>query len=92
MQSLLDAGAHVLSGHFKQSPREYFEIVPRLVQEGVLEPELGERLRGISGFRNILVHEYGSVDYGRVHHKLSRLVDFSDFAAAIEDWLARQGS
>ena len=27
-QALLDAGAHILSGHFKEAPKEYGEIVP----------------------------------------------------------------
>jgi len=46
VQALLDAGAHVLSGHFKESPREYGDIVPQLVRCRVLDAELGDRLKG----------------------------------------------
>jgi uncharacterized protein YutE (UPF0331/DUF86 family) len=91
VQALLDAGAHVLSGHFSEGLREYGDVVPRLLQHGVLEPQLAERLRGLSGFRNLLVHEYGTVDYGLVHEKLGRLDELAGFAAAIEEWLTTQG-
>lgn len=71
--------------------REYGDVVPRLLQHGVLEPRLAERLQGLSGFRNLLVHQYGSVDYGLVHEKLARLDELAGFAAAIEEWLTEQG-
>lgn len=87
VQALLDAGAHILSGYFKESPREYAEIVPQLARHEVIDAALDH----VAGFRNILVHEYGAVDYALVHEKLSRLDDLGDFAAAIEAWLAEQG-
>lgn len=91
VQALLDAGAHILSGHFKESPREYGDIVPQLVARGVLDALLGERLFEVAGFRNILVHEYAAVDYALVHQKLGRLDDLAAFAAALEAWLTAQG-
>jgi uncharacterized protein YutE (UPF0331/DUF86 family) len=91
-QALLDAGAHILSGRFKEVPKEYGEIVPLLVRRGVLDAALGERLAKVSGFRNVLVHEYASVDYGVVHEKLQGLDDLVAFAAALERWLTTEGS
>jgi len=90
-QALLDAGAHILSGRFKEAPKEYGEIVPQLTRRGVLDAALGERLAKISGFRNVLVHEYAAVDYAVVHDKLQRLDDLVAFAAAVESWLIREG-
>lgn len=91
VQALLDAGAHVLSGRFKESPREYGEIVPQLTRHGVLDGPLGERLLKVSGFRNVLVHEYAAVDYALVHEKLGQLDDLAEFAAALEAWLTAEG-
>lgn len=91
VQALFDAGAHILSGRFKDSPKEYAEIVPQLVRHGVIEAALGGRLVHIAGFRNILVHEYAAVDYALVHEKLAQLQDLTEFAAALEAWLTAQG-
>ncbi|HVO25817.1 MAG TPA: DUF86 domain-containing protein [Candidatus Margulisiibacteriota bacterium] len=91
VQALLDAGAHILSGHFKESPREYAEIVPQLVRHDVIDAPLGERLLKVAGFRNILVHEYAAVDYALVHEKLGQLADLAAFAAALDGWLTAQG-
>ena len=91
VQALLDAGAHILSGAFKESPREYSEIVPQLTRHGVLDGPLAERLLKVAGFRNVLVHEYAAVDYALVHEKLSQLDDLAAFAAALEGWLIAQG-
>ena len=91
MRALLDAGAHILSGRFKETPAEYADVVPRLAARGVLDAALAERLAQVSGFRNLLVHEYAAVDFGLVHDKLQRLDDLLAFAAALERWLAAQG-
>lgn len=91
VQALLDAGAHILSGHFKESPRDYGEIVPQLAAHGVLDGPLSERLLQVAGFRNILVHEYAAVDYALVHGKLAQLGDLAAFAAALEAWLTGAG-
>jgi uncharacterized protein YutE (UPF0331/DUF86 family) len=87
VQSLLDAGAHVLSAAYQESPRDYGEIVRLLAQHEVLSIELAGALAGLSGFRNILVHEYGAVDFAIVHDKLRTLDDLIAFAAALERWL-----
>jgi uncharacterized protein YutE (UPF0331/DUF86 family) len=91
VQALLDAGAHILSGRFKESPHEYAEIVPQLVRHEVIDAPLGERLLKVAGFRNILVHEYATVDFALVHEKLSQLNDLAAFATALDGWLAAQG-
>ena len=57
----------------------------------MLDPGLGERLAKVSGFRNVLVHEYGVVDYALVHDKRQQLDDLVAFAAGLEEWLTRKG-
>lgn len=41
--------------------------------------------------RNVLVHDYATVDVHRVHAGLARLDDFEAFVADVESWLARSG-
>lgn len=55
---------------------------------GVLSQELGGRLRGLGGFRNILVHGYLGIDAEKVYAALQRSGrDFTDFEAEILAWL-----
>lgn len=82
------AGNHILAGEFGESAPEYEDIVRRLGQRGVLSPSLAQRLRGLGGFRNILVHGYLRLDPQKVYEALQRSAgDFTDFEAEILAWL-----
>ncbi len=89
-EALFDAGNHVLAGEFQESPDEYREILPRLAARGVISAETAKRLESLAGFRNVLVHDYASVDLARVHAGLGRLDDFEAFVADVEAWLSHR--
>lgn len=56
----------------------------------VIEASLRERLRGLGGFRNILVHDYLRLEARRIEDFITRAPgDFSDFAVAVRAWLER---
>ena len=57
-EALFDAGAHILAGEFREATDEYRGIPERLQARGVISAETTRRLDSLSGFRNILVHEY----------------------------------
>ena len=64
--------------------------LPMLNTVTVISGELHERLSGLGGFRNLLVHGYMDVDPSRVYdHLQGGLVDFVDFAKEIEAFLER---
>ena len=85
IQSILDLGAHLIADRGLNRPGTYEEVVPELGRAGILPADLVERLSGIAGLRNILVHDYLTVDRGRLFDDLtSGLGDFEDFARAIE--------
>jgi uncharacterized protein YutE (UPF0331/DUF86 family) len=89
-ETLLDIGNHILSAHFGVNPQDYEDIIRQLSARAVIPGELSDRLRGIGGFRNILVHDYLRVDPERVQSFLDRAPgDFTDFAAAIRSWLEK---
>ncbi len=86
---VFDIGNHILSAHFAVTAQDYEDILTQLAAERVLDPALRERLRGLGGFRNILVHGYLALDTDRVADALARAPrDFSDFIGGIRDWLA----
>lgn len=87
---VFDVGNHILSAHFGTSAQDYEDIIAQLGARGVIDDSLRNRFKGLGGFRNILVHGYLRVDPDRVAEVLVRAPsDFSDFAAAVRDWLAR---
>jgi uncharacterized protein YutE (UPF0331/DUF86 family) len=65
-EAIFDIGHHVLAGRSRPVPSTYRDIVPALVAEGILETSLGNRLSGMAGLRNILVHDYVDIDPARV--------------------------
>jgi len=88
-QAILDIGNHILAGHFGESAREYEEILERLGARQVLSAGLTSRLRGLGGFRKILVHGYLTIDTDKVIDALHRSErDFTDFQAEILEWLS----
>jgi uncharacterized protein YutE (UPF0331/DUF86 family) len=48
----------------------------------------GDRLKGLAGFRSVLVHDYAEVDLDRVLAGLDRLSDFDAFVADVAAFLA----
>jgi uncharacterized protein YutE (UPF0331/DUF86 family) len=61
-EAIFDVGHHVLAGRGLQIPATYREVIPALVAAGVLTAQLGGRLTGLAGLRNLLVHDYAVID------------------------------
>jgi uncharacterized protein YutE (UPF0331/DUF86 family) len=90
-QAVFDIGNLVLAGAFADRPADYASIPVALCRHGVIGTALEVRLRGLAGFRNLLVHDYARVDPARVRQALeSRGADLAEFADAVEAWLDRQ--
>lgn len=68
-------------------PSDNGDAVRLLATHGVLECGLAVRLRRAVGFRNVLVHEYVTVDDGVVLARLDDLADLRDFAAQVTGWI-----
>lgn len=85
---LFDIGNHILTSQYGSNSEGYQDIIEQLARQGILDPELHQRLRGLAGFRNILVHDYLRLDPDRVEEALGRAPqDFDDFARSIRQWL-----
>jgi len=85
---VLDVGNHILSAHFGESARDYEDVITRLAACGVIDDRLRARLKGLGGFRNVLVHGYLDLDPDRVADYLAKAPsDFVEFMRAIRAWL-----
>ncbi|MGQ9608958.1 MAG: type VII toxin-antitoxin system HepT family RNase toxin [bacterium] len=86
--TILDIGNHILSGAYQISVDEYEQILKRLREKQVISKELYNELRGLEGFRNILVRGYLALSAELVYEHYRRALDsFPMFIAEIAIWL-----
>lgn len=86
-QNVLDIATHIVAsaGH---DVADYATAIDRLGDLGVLPADFAARVRGIAGFRNVLVHGYLGLNRTIVVRLLqSGLDDFITFARHIEHYL-----
>jgi uncharacterized protein YutE (UPF0331/DUF86 family) len=84
IEDVLAVANHVIASEGYRAPVDYADAFRSLVEAGVLERSLGERLEAMSRFRNLLVHVYAEVDDRRVHGYLrADLADLEEFARAV---------
>jgi len=90
IQCLIDMGNRIISIEDAEKPRDYYDIFLILGNLQVLPPDFARHIAPLAGFRNILVHDYVSVDWDLVHEHLQNLEDFYDFETHIKKWLKRR--
>jgi len=84
VQCLLDVANHIVAEQGLGSPEEAEELFVALVTAGVIPRPLYERIQGLGGFRNVLVHEYLLVDHQIVHGLFARLDDLVELARELD--------
>ncbi len=61
-QAAIDAAYHLVAAHHYGMPQTSAEAFELLRQAGVLSPETSRAMIGMTGFRNVAVHEYQALD------------------------------
>ncbi len=93
IECILDIGNHIIAERGFESPDDNEDIIRILGEEGIIPSDFAGRIKGIAGFRNILVHEYTGIDYGLLYNYLvNRLDDFREFARYISAYLEKEAS
>lgn len=88
IEACVDIASHVLADRGLKAPSTYAETFEILVEAGLMSPELGHVMVEMTGFRNIVVHEYTTIDAEIVVRILRhRLADFRRFEAEALRWL-----
>ncbi len=83
---------HILTAAFGEYSQTYEDSLRLAHQKGILSEELYSRMKGLGGFRNIIVHEYVRVDLRPLCENLNKAFQvFPAFSAEIQEWL-RQAS
>lgn len=88
VQNVLDIATHIAAAAGHDVP-DYASALDALGRIGVVPAGFARRIRGLAGFRNVLVHGYLEVDSALVHKLLNeRLADFVEFGELAEAWLS----
>lgn len=85
---ILDIASHILASHFGDYRQTYESNLVGLVEHGVISSGLYHELKGLGGFRNILVHLYQNIDPHQVWESYQKsLIIFPQFAQEVIAWL-----
>ena len=88
IETCLDIASHVLSDRELGAPSTYAETFEILVGAGLMSPGLGRVMVDMTGFRNVIVHEYARIDADTVVRILrEHLEDFRRFEGEALRWL-----
>ena len=75
---------HVTTRRLRKAPEDYAACFATLGEAGVLPADLSDRLQQMARFRNLLVHVYWKLDYGRVYDIVhSDVADLRRFASVM---------
>ena len=88
IQNLLDIGAHLLASEIRNDWDDYGEIILKLGSHGIIPRDFSEKIQGMAGLRNILIHEYLRIDRAKIYDLLqNRLGDFTEFMSYVQRYL-----
>jgi len=66
LQDSIGIATHWLADAGWDVPQTYGEVFTVLGERGVLDRELALRLRAAAGLRNLIAHQYGTLDFDRI--------------------------
>lgn len=85
IQIVIDITCHLVSKFNIGNAKTYVECIELLKKEKYLSTNLCDRLIGMVGLRNILIHEYNIVDNKKLYYMLNNLNDFREFAKEVKE-------
>ena len=93
IECCIDMATHLASGLNLPGQDTAGEVFKLLAEEKILDRKLSEKLSEACGLRNILVHEYLTINYDLVFQNYKyNLVDLKEFAKVIIDFLEKNPS
>ena len=92
IQLVVDISNHILSAGSLAAPADYKAALLELGRNRILPTEFADKISGMAGMRNIIVHRYLGIDPQKVFMVVhDDLDDFKTFADYIYDYLRREG-
>jgi len=90
---IFDVADHILAGRFGVYAESYEDSLVLLCDKDVISEGLYQQIRGLGGFRNILIHRYMGIDHHEVFENFGKGREvFPAFAQEVLAWLDREAS
>lgn len=87
IQACADLALHIATSEFGYSGDSSKGAISVLQREGVCSEETARMLLEAVGFRNMLAHEYGAIDYDIVYESLQQeLWVYDEFTREVASW------
>ncbi|MFW9989012.1 MAG: DUF86 domain-containing protein [Candidatus Odinarchaeota archaeon] len=87
-QLFLDICTHIISNSSEDPPESYTDCMKKLGKIGVIQPKTTEKTISLIKMRNIIVHQYGDINYRLLLEGLRELdKDFPQFEKEILEWI-----
>ncbi len=74
-QAVIDFGEIIISYFSLRKPGSYKEIFEILSENNLIKPKLSLKMQQLAGFRNILAHSYGKIDFEKLYQILTQEID-----------------
>ena len=88
IQACADLAKHIASMDFDLDGDTSKEAIRILSREGVIDEPTADTLVAAVGFRNVLAHQYGNIDYDEVYENLQTGLDVYDaFSRQVAQWV-----
>jgi len=90
IECIIDIGNEIISSLQLQRPEHYRDIPHILAKANIIPKTFAETITSMIGFRNLLVHDYASINLSLVYEFLqTKLPDFENFIKHIAKWLEK---
>lgn len=87
-QTIIDICNLIISQTGLGYPEDNRQSIEKLVNDGIVPEKLGDRLKDMISFRNLIVHRYGSIDDAKAYNHLKEgKKDFYRFVETINSFL-----
>ena len=91
VECVIDVGNEIISSLQLQRPERYRDIPYILSEAKIIPKTFAETIASMIGFRNLLVHDYASINLNLVYEfQRTRLPDFEKFTKYIAKWLEKK--
>jgi uncharacterized protein YutE (UPF0331/DUF86 family) len=90
IESIIDIGNEIISSFQLKRPERYRDIPYILSEAKIIPKTFAETVASMIGFRNILVHDYATLNLNLVYEFLQKkLPDFEIFIKHVTKWLQK---